>query len=288
MELKEIENIVEGILFAMGGTVEPSKIAKALEIDEKQANHHVRDDELCILTDVKILLPALQSFLPKLEHKEWLEKCNHIKNLLFKYDYTYSNEIIEKISRLVPDEYDVSLDIGQNLVWSAQSFLIKKGQFVLVSTGNGPMGYSIPAGIGSYLGSKRPVISFCGDGGLMMNVQELQFIKREKIPNKIVCLNNLALGMIRSWQARYLDKCSQTTEDSGYSTPNLKLLAEAFGMKYTLVRDIDDIEKLDFQNHCSELIEVIIPTNIDTIPNGSMHDQNPKMDRDLFEKITKM
>ena len=256
-----------------------------VDIDDKQMNYHVRDDEICVSANLISLLPLLEATLPSMNHSKWLEKCDSIKTILSKYDATYSNEIIERISRLVPSNYDISLDIGQNLVWSSQSFLVKKGQFVLVSAGNGPMGYSIPAGIGSYYGSKRPVVSFCGDGGLMMNVQELQFLKRESIPNKVICLNNLALGMIRSWQARYMDKCSQTTEDSGYLTPDLKLLAKAFNMKYTLISNFNDLDNLDFSNECSELIEVVIPTNIDTIPNGNMHDQNPKIDRELFEKI---
>ena len=255
------------------------------DVDDKQINYHVRKDEMCVLVNLVSFLPALQKTLPKLKHPKWLEKCNKIKGLLIDYDCSYSNEMIRKMSELIPATYDVSLDIGQNLVWASRSFLVKKGQFVMVSAGNGPMGYSIPAGIGSFFGSKRPVVSFCGDGGLMMNVQELQFLKRERIPNKVICLNNLALGMIRSWQNRYLDKCSQTTEDSGYSTPHIELLAKTFDMKYTLIRNFDDLKNLDFSRECSELIEVVIPTEIDTCPNGSMHDQNPKIDRDLFNKI---
>ena len=183
---------------------------------------------------------------------------------------------------------DVSSDIGQNLVWLCQSFRVKSGQKVIMSAGNGPMGYSIPSGIGSYFASGRPVVSFCGDGGFMMNVQELEFIRRERIPNKIICLNNHALGMIRSWQGRYLENYSQTTCDSGYGTPRLDKIADAFDLKYTLISNIKQLDSLLFEDDKAELIEVIVPTEIDTNPNGDMHAQSPRIDRELYQQIMTM
>ena len=63
------------------------------------------------------------------------------------------------------------------------------------------MGYSLPAAIGGYYASKnRQIISINGDGGIMMNLQELQTIKRERIPLKIIVFNNQCLGLIRKLQ----------------------------------------------------------------------------------------
>ena len=62
------------------------------------------------------------------------------------------------------------------------------------------MGYALPAAIGGYYATKKPVYCIVGDGGLQMNIQELQFIVREKIPIKILVINNNALGMIRHFQ----------------------------------------------------------------------------------------
>lgn len=263
----------------------PNAVVIRVDIDQEQLNYKFRDNQIAINADLKQFLPTLLFDGKEQEHGEWLRVCNIIKNKLKDVDLEYSNKIIARISDIVPAEYDITSDIGQNLVWLAQSFKVKEGQTVCMSTGNGPMGYSVPAGIGVFCATGRPVASFCGDGGLMMNLQELQFIKREQISNKIICLNNISLGMIRSWQARYLDSYAQTTIDSGYNTPDFKKIADAFDLKYTLLKSIDDVDEFCFTENCPELIEVIVPTEIETEPNGNMHDQNPQISRELYNEI---
>lgn len=62
------------------------------------------------------------------------------------------------------------------------------------------MGYSLPAAIGAYYADRQKIVSFNGDGGFQMNMQELQFIVREKLPITIIIVNNHALGMIRHFR----------------------------------------------------------------------------------------
>ena len=102
-----------------------------------------------------------------------------------------------------------------------------------MSAGLGSMGYSIPAAIGAYLGNKKPTFSFNGDGGALMNIQELNTIAKANLPIKIFILNNKALGNIRLFQESYLgNRYVGTTEDFGdyYSTDFVKV-AEGFGIK---------------------------------------------------------
>jgi len=179
-------------------------------------------------------------------------------------------------------------DIGQNLAWLAQSYKIKEGQTVCLSVGFGSMGYSVPAGIGAYYASRRPVISFCGDGGLMMNIQELEFIRRERLPNKIVCMNNNALGMNRAWQAEHLDACAHCTSDTGYGASDFSKIADAYGLKYTRIDHPDQIEGFTFEDGRAELIEAAVPTEVGTNPSGDMHDQSPKISRELYNFIMNM
>ena len=62
------------------------------------------------------------------------------------------------------------------------------------------MGYALPAAIGAYYATGKPVACICGDGAFQMNIQELQWVKRENIPVKMIVMNNEALGMIRHLQ----------------------------------------------------------------------------------------
>ena len=259
-----------------------------VDVDKEQLNYKVRDDQVEVAADLREALPKLIDKCDRKKNSEWILVCKSIRDKLKNIDKAYPNEIISKISEIVPDTYDISADIGQNLVWLAQSYKMKEGQTVCMSAGNGPMGYSIPSAIGSFHASGRPVISFCGDGGFMMNIQELQLIKREHIPNKVIVLNNSSLGMIRSWQARYMDQYSQTTCDSGYNAPDFEKISDGFDLKYTLIKCKEDLENFSFEEEKPELIEVIIPTEVETEPNGNMHDQSPQIERDLYTEIMEM
>ena len=84
----------------------------------------------------------------------------------------------------------------------AQSLQIKEKQRAIFSLGLASMGYSLPAAIGAYYARGTQVISLSGDGGIQMNLQELQFIARENIPVKVVVFNNNSLGMVREFQER--------------------------------------------------------------------------------------
>ena len=67
------------------------------------------------------------------------------------------------------------------------------------------MGYGLPAAIGAYYATGKPTACICGDGALQMNIQELEWVKRENLPVKIMVMNNEALGMIRHLQRDYFD-----------------------------------------------------------------------------------
>ena len=100
----------------------------------------------------------------------------------------------------------VCADVGQNQMFTAQSLRLSASHKLLNSAGYGTMGYSLPAAIGAaYAQPKSTVISINGDGGLQMNLQELQAVKRDRLPIKIVVLNNNCLGMIRRLQERIFD-----------------------------------------------------------------------------------
>ena len=130
------------------------------------------------------------------------------------------------------------------------------------------MGYSLPAAIGSYYADKESSsIVFCGDGGIQMNLQELEIIRRERLPIKVFILNNGCLGMIRNYQDFALGSRQYDTVE-GFSSPSYNQLANTFEMEYFKIEEYEHIESVlksvqSIDKSC--LIEVKIPVsdNID-------------------------
>ncbi|WP_163712892.1 thiamine pyrophosphate-binding protein [Mangrovibacterium lignilyticum] len=158
------------------------------------------------------------------------------------------NKFIHQLSRESKLAKAITTDVGNNQMWTSQSWESEQEQQFLSSGGMGAMGYSLPAAIGaSFANNKSPVVSISGDGGFQINIQELQTIKRNKLPIKIVILNNQCLGMIRQFQDSYFDSCYQSTV-WGYSSPDFAQVATAYGidaMTIDLEEQINDaIQKL--------------------------------------------
>ena len=261
-----------------------------VDIDEEALAYNVHDNDISYCANVKPFISEWLKQSTTCEFSEWIGICDEIKKELIGFDDREYNTLISQISDAIPDNVNYAIDVGQHQLWFAQSSKIKEHQSVFMSSGHGAMGYSLPAALGIYYASRKPVVVFCGDGGLMMNVQELQFIKREQLPIKIICVNNSSLGMIRGFQEKNFNGNYQlTTETSGYLAPDLKKLAEAFDMKYSYVEKTEDANDIDYMDLKPELIELRITSETVLEPNfgqtGQIQDQLPYMDRNIFDKL---
>jgi acetolactate synthase-1/2/3 large subunit len=152
------------------------------------------------------------------------------------------NVFIHKLSKASNKANVFTSDVGNNQMWSAQSLELNVNQLFLTSGGMGAMGYSLPAAIGASitLGS-IPVVAISGDGGFQINIQELQTIHRNRVPIKMVILNNHCLGMIRQFQDAYFDSCYQSTV-WGYNAPDFKKVALAYGIESHSIMLPEEIE----------------------------------------------
>ena len=156
------------------------------------------------------------------------------------------------------------LDVGLHQMAAARYLNIKNGDRILSSGGLGSMGYSLPAAIGSYYADKESSsIVFCGDGGIQMNLQELEIIRRERLPLKVFILNNGCLGMIRNYQDFALGSRHYATVE-GFSSPSYSQLAKTFEMEYFKIEEYEHIESVlksvqSIDRPC--LIEVKVPVN---------------------------
>lgn len=262
-----------------------------IDIDPLECTNKIKTDEIDIHMDLNQAIPLFHQLLKEnlKACKLWINTCNQIKQELLDIDDQLPNQIVQQLSKELPEDLIITTDVGQNQVWISQSFYVKENQRILYSGGHGAMGYSLPAAIGAYYALKKPVLSFNGDGGFQMNIQELQFISKQKLPIKIVVFNNHALGMIRHFQEMYFDsRYTQTLSAGGYFNCNLKKIAEAYDIPYMQYETGESINTCINQEG-PYLIEVVLPEETYVVPKLAVGrpntDQEPPLDRDLYRKL---
>lgn len=230
-----------------------------IDVDENELKLQVKPDEEKIQCCLKDIIPVLLEENDIIsDHSDWLEKCKTIRNKLSHYDKTEQLNCLHSILQGLPDNIYITTDVGQNQIWVPQAMPTEKVTRTIFSAGLGSMGFSLPASIGVCLATDKSVYCFTGDGGLQMNIQELQFIVRDNLPIKIIVLNNHSLGMIRHFQELYFDeKYFLTTQNSGYDAPSFPDVAAAYkipSMKVSLDETDRAIEFLNSNRYC--LLEI--------------------------------
>ncbi len=178
--------------------------------------------------------------------EKWVE---HLLDLKKKYPLQYDKEspnlkpayIVEKIYEVTKGDAIICTEVGQNQMWAAQFYRFTKPRSFISSGGLGTMGYGLPAAIGAKAGRPdKHVIDIAGDGSIQMVSQELATAVSNKLPVKIMLLNNGYLGMVRQWQElffnrRYSETCIQGCVDF------VKLI-EAYGGVGIRVKEKEDVE----------------------------------------------
>ena len=165
------------------------------------------------------------------------------------YEDSTDNEIkpqymIQAIYEATGGDAIIASDVGQHQMWTAQYFHFNKPRRWINSGGLGTMGFGLPAAMGAAVGCPDElVICIAGDGSVQMNAQELATCAQEKIPIKVLIMNNGYLGMVRQWQELFWDKRYSQVETGEF--PDFVKLAEAYGAtglrlhdKRTLVADL--------------------------------------------------
>lgn len=263
-----------------------------IDIDKNEFARRIKNDEVQILADAVNACEYLVSISNEkcCDKSEWLSVCEEIASKLSQENELCSNWYMEEISKRISDNVVITTDVGQNQVWAAQSFQVKDSQKMLFSGGHGAMGYSLPAAIGAYYGSRQPVVSFNGDGGVQMNIQELQFVDREQLPIAIIIFNNAALGMIRHFQEMYFEKIYyQTTSKGGYSVPDFGKVAKAYNIDYDRIACKEDIDKINWCIDKPRVIEVWLEDDTYVFPKLEYgkpnQDQEPLIDRAMYQYL---
>ncbi len=152
-----------------------------------------------------------------------------------------------------------------------QAFRVKSGQRVFNTEGLGPMGFGIPASLGGCVASGgRRTICIDGDGGFIMNIQELETIARLDLPIKFFVLNNAGYGSIRNTQNTYFEgRLVASHRESGLTLPDICKVADGFQIRHYQLKTREELdhlidEILEFKGPV--VCDVITPFNHVTAP----------------------
>ncbi|MEA3407536.1 MAG: biosynthetic-type acetolactate synthase large subunit [Chloroflexota bacterium] len=221
-------------LTSSAGTFAPK--AKIIHIDISPAEIGKRIPvDLPIVGDAKNVLRDLLPLVRPASHEEWLvwieeRRADTLSRdvLLRESDKLLPQYVIRNVWELTEGQAIMVSDVGQNQMWEAQYYFHQRFGGLITSGGLGTMGFGLPAAVGVAVGRPEcPVWVVAGDGGFQMTCQELTTVVQERLPLKIVILNNGYLGMVRQWQELFFEKNYSATRIVG---PDFARLAEAYGV----------------------------------------------------------
>ncbi len=209
----------------------PDAFKAHIDIDASELGKMVTVD-VAIRADAKQALVALNKIAQPSKHEAW---NSHLNDYRTAYPLHYDGsrgltmqQVIDKLYQLTGSDAVVTTDVGQHQMWAAQFYKTKGANNWLSSGGAGTMGYGFPAAIGAqFARPDETVIAFVGDGGFQMTLYELATACINKLPIKIIVLNNHYLGMVRQWQELFYDNRESGVDLIG--NPDFVKLAEAYG-----------------------------------------------------------
>ena len=230
---------------ATGKLAEFAPFTRVLHVDaDAYEIGKLRTANIAVPGDVTTSLRALSAARSTCE--EWRKRCAANRERFgFRYDAPgtdiYAPGLLKRLSEVAPADAIVACDVGQHQMWVAQHCKFNHPRNHLTSGALGTMGFGLPAAMGAQFACPdRTVILVNGDGGFMMNVQELATIARCKLPVKIVLIDNSALGMVRQWQELFF--AERYSEIDLSDNPDFAALARVFGIPAHHISQRDEVE----------------------------------------------
>ena len=246
------------------------------EIDPSEIDKNVKSD-VAVLGDAKDSLSKVLELLNTSSHPEWLQKFNDLYdieyNKVIKNDLDPTSEgltmgeVIKEINIQTKGKAAIVTDVGQHQMIACRYADFNVSKSNITSGGLGTMGFALPAAIGAKMAAPdREVVAVIGDGGYQMTIQELGTIFQNKVPVKIVVLNNEFLGMVRQWQQLFFDKRYASTE---MVNPNFVAIAQGYyieAKKVTKRENLASAVQEMIQSKDSYFLEVCVEKENNVFP----------------------
>ncbi len=182
-----------------------------VDIDASELNKN-KTAHISVRSDIRFALEELNKIVePPEDCSAWVHHCRELKGKLpFSYDDSFDGILQQHAIRTLSNltrgrETYVTVGVGQHQMWAAQFFQFQRPRAWLSSSGLGTMGFGLPAAMGVQAANPNAlVIDIDGDGSFQMNIQELATLHCEKLPVKVLLLNNQHLGMVVQWEDRFM------------------------------------------------------------------------------------
>ena len=213
-----------------------------VDIDNNELDNHRLENRIKVNTSVEIFLQhILDKKISYSNYQGWNDWVLSVKD---KYNQDREIErfvknkapyrLIQELNQVIKEDDVVTVDIGQNQMWTAQTLRMKQGMRFVTSGGLAPMGFSLPVAIGiAFANPQKRIFSINGDGGLHMAIQSLLLISQYNLNVKVIVMNNSSLGMITQFQHLYFDnRMFGTTGNGGYIEPQLNAISKAYRLPY--------------------------------------------------------
>lgn len=222
--------------------IDPAEIGKNVKVKIP-----IVGDAKNILSDLVKEYKIIKEEKGDAPRQEWLELVHKWKE---DYPVSYMNDtdslkpgyIIEKLHEIVKDKAIICTEVGQNQMWAAQFFKCSRPRTFISSGGLGTMGFGFPSSIGAQFGCPdKLVFDIAGDGSIQMVSHEFATAVVNKLPIKIILLNNGNLGMVKQWQELFYNK--RYSETLVRDCVDFVKLVEAYGGVGIRVKKKEDVEK---------------------------------------------
>jgi acetolactate synthase-1/2/3 large subunit len=261
-----------------------------IDIDASEINKN-KVAHIPVHADVKEALAALT---PMVEKGDWRDWHRQIDAWRASDPMTYPDRddailpqyVVDQFSKLTQGEFLMSTGVGQHQMWAAQWTCFKHPRSWVTSGGLGSMGFGLPAAMGMQAAfPDKLVVDIDGDGSFVMNIQELATVHCEKLPVKMIVLNNQHLGMVVQWEDRFfagnrahtylgpIDHPEATGKGAGelpeVTYPDLVTVARGFGVAARQVRhkaELIDALKEMIAHPGPYVLDVLVPYQEHVLP----------------------
>jgi len=272
------------------------RVVYHVDIDEGEINNRLQGCKPIVAH----LRPFLTCLVKAASMRQWQDRTDwisEIQGLREKWPDTHEvqvpginpNALMHELSRISKPAAVFVVDVGNHQMWAAQSLELNDHQRFITSGGMGAMGFALPAAMGASLAIGMPVVMIAGDGGMQINIQELQTIAHHRLPIKIVVLNNHSLGMVRQFQQSYFQERYPAT-CWGYSAPDFSKVAGAYRIESLSVSDNRSLpaalEKMWIKPQEPFLLQIYIDVSANAYPKIAFG--HPMTEMEPFAKPLEM
>ena len=285
-----------------------ARAARIIVVDIDPAEHSkdsIHIDQF-LQSDIAYFLDKLMQHSAIPVDPNWVAKCRHWKDIFRDVEPEFRSETLtdlyqlaDRLSEIMPNPSTIVTDSGLAEVILPSNIRFESGMKCIHPSSQGSMGFALPAAIGAQHATCHPVLAVIGDGSIMMNLQELESIRYQQLPIKIIVINNNMYSIIRRRQHDLFRKRTIGTDpNNGISCPDFAKVADCFGLTYLRIDSVNELEsglKKMFNLEGAVLCEIIGKADQSYIEMGQtrssidrrfirrpLEDQEPFLPRELF------